>query len=197
VRLLFVLDRPPKELRRLVEFLNEKMDDVEVLAVEVKQYLSADGQRAVVPRALGVSARRGRESRPTRRHVDRQTFLARCLPEVEPFFEYVLDRAQERGHEIYWGTRGFSARAYLPEAKSKASFVYGYPGRRFQFYFGQLYMVSEDERRALREELKRFGLFRKSGDYTLSAELDEVDLPVAYKVYDLILERIDAIVQAY
>jgi hypothetical protein len=29
-------------LRRLVEFLNEKMADVEVLAVEVKQYLATD-----------------------------------------------------------------------------------------------------------------------------------------------------------
>ncbi len=36
VRLVFVTDSAPKELRRLVEFLNEEMQRVEVLAVEVK-----------------------------------------------------------------------------------------------------------------------------------------------------------------
>jgi hypothetical protein len=197
VRLLFVLDRPPKELRRLVEFLNEKMADVEVLAIEVKQYLSADGQRAVVPRALGVSARRSTETRPRRRHTDRETFLGNCLPEVEPFFKYVLDRAQERGHEIYWGVSGFSVREYLPKSEMKASFVYGYPKRTFQFYFANLKMMREEERRALRQELMSFGLFRESGDYTLSAELHEGNLPRAREVYDLILEKIDAIVEAY
>jgi hypothetical protein len=197
VRLLFVLDRAPKELRRLVEFLNEKMTDVEVLAVEIKQYLGADGQRAVVPRALGVSARRSKETKPSRRHVDRETFLGNCVPHVVPFFEYVLDRAEEKGHEIYWGTKGFSVRAYLPEADQKASFVYGYPGGTHQFYFGQLQMMPQEERRALREELLSFGLFKESGEYTLSVVLKKEDLPVAREVYDLILEKIDSIVEMY
>jgi hypothetical protein len=197
VRLLFVLDSPPKELRRLVEFLDEKMADVEVLAVEIKQYLSAGGQRAVVPRALGVSARRSKETRPSRRHVDRETFLANCVPEVVPFFEHVLDRAEEKGHEIYWGVSGFSVREYLPKSERKASFVYGYPRATFQFYFAQLQMMPEEERRALREELLSFGLFKESGDYTLSVVLKEEDLPLARKVYDLILEKIDTIVERY
>jgi hypothetical protein len=191
VRLLFVLDSPPKELRRLVEFLNEKMADVEVLAVEIKQYLSAGGQRAVVPRALGVSARRGKETGPPRRQLDRETFLTKCAPEIVPFFEHVLDRAQERGHEISWGTRSFSIREYLPESEKKASFVYGYFSRSFQFFFGYLKMMPEEERRALREELMSLGLFRETADLTLSAELDEEDLPLAREVYDLILEKID------
>lgn len=197
VRLLFVLDHPPKELRRLVEFLNEKMADVEVLAVEIKQYMSGDGQRAVVPRALGVSARRSKETRASRRHVDRQTFLENCAPEMRPFFEHVLDQARERGHEIYWGTKGFSIREYLPQAEKKASFVYGYPKRTIHFYFGYLKMMPADERQALREELLETGLFKESGDYTLRAVLHKEDLPLAREVYDLILEKIDAIVEAY
>ena len=39
LRLLFVADEIPSELRRIVEFLNEQMDRTEVLAVEVKQYV--------------------------------------------------------------------------------------------------------------------------------------------------------------
>ena len=45
VRLVFVADRTPKDLRRLVEFLNEEMANVEVLAVEIKQYQRTDGAR--------------------------------------------------------------------------------------------------------------------------------------------------------
>ncbi len=197
VRLLFVLDRTPKELRRLVEFMNEKMADVQVLAVEIKQYLSTDGQRAVVPRALGVSARRGRGTESRRRPIDRETFLNSCAPEIAPFFEYVLDQAAERGYEISWGTISFSERAYLPKAGQKASFVYGYHSGTFDFYFSHLKMMPEEERQAIREELMSFGLFRESGNYTLTARLKEENLPLARKVYDLILEKIDAIVQTY
>jgi hypothetical protein len=198
VRLLFVLDRPPKELRRLVEFLNEKMADVEVLAVEIKQYVSADGQRAVVPRALGVSARRGTETRPSRRRaLDRHSFLERCAPEIAPFFEYVLDQAQERGHEITWGTISFSIRDYLPKAASKATFVYGHHSGRLDFYFSHLKMVPEEELQAIRQELLSSGLFQESGEYTLIAPLNKDNLPLAREVYDLILHRIDAIVEAY
>ena len=197
VRLLFVIDHPPKELRRLVEFLNEKMEDVEVLTVEIKQYLSADGQRAVVPRALGVSARRSKETKPSRRHVDRESFLDNCVPEIVPFFEYVLDRAEERGLIIYWGITGFSVRSYLPKAEKKATFVYGYPSGRFQFYFGQLQMMPEEKRQAIRKELLDFGLFREGGDYTLTQRLKKKDLPLAREVYERILEKIDEIVQTY
>ena len=39
LRLLFVADGIPDELTRVVEFLNEQMPGIEVLAVEIKQFL--------------------------------------------------------------------------------------------------------------------------------------------------------------
>ena len=39
VRLVFVADEIPVELRRIVEFVNGQMDPAEVLAVEIKQYV--------------------------------------------------------------------------------------------------------------------------------------------------------------
>jgi hypothetical protein len=54
LRLLFVSDRIPSELRRVVEFLNNQMDRTEVLAIEVKQYTGGD-KTALVPRVLGLS----------------------------------------------------------------------------------------------------------------------------------------------
>lgn len=54
VRLIFVSDKIPDELRRIVEFLNGQMDPAEVLAVEIKQYVSQDSNlKTLVPRVVG------------------------------------------------------------------------------------------------------------------------------------------------
>ena len=53
IRLVFVAENIPAELRRIVEFLNEQMDPVEILALEIKQYVSQDGLRTLVPRVIG------------------------------------------------------------------------------------------------------------------------------------------------
>lgn len=57
VRLIFVSDKIPDELRRIVEFLNQQMDPAEMLAVEIKQYASqGSGFRTLVPRVVGQTA---------------------------------------------------------------------------------------------------------------------------------------------
>ena len=75
LRLLFVADEIPDPLQRVVEFLNEQMSGIEVLAVEIKQFRNQSIQ-TVVPRVLGRTARaHGRgpgSSTPTLR---RGTFL--------------------------------------------------------------------------------------------------------------------------
>ena len=52
IRLVFVADEVPSELKRVVEFLNEAMREVEVLAIEVVQYASED-ETVFVPRLYG------------------------------------------------------------------------------------------------------------------------------------------------
>ena len=52
IRLLFVADEIPSELRRIVEFLNTQMDPAEVLAVEIRQYASG-ALKTLVPRVIG------------------------------------------------------------------------------------------------------------------------------------------------
>lgn len=64
VRMLFVADVVPPELRRVVEFLNTQMDPAEVLALEVRQY--AGGQlKTLVPRLIGQTAEAQQKKRPT------------------------------------------------------------------------------------------------------------------------------------
>lgn len=52
IRMVFLADLIPPELRRVVEFLNGQMDPAEVLAVEVRQFIG-EGMTTLVPRVVG------------------------------------------------------------------------------------------------------------------------------------------------
>lgn len=56
VRLMFACDEVPPSLQRIVEFLNERMDPTEVLALEV-QCLRAEGQRIYSSTLVGATER--------------------------------------------------------------------------------------------------------------------------------------------
>ena len=65
LRLVFVADRIPPELRSIVEFLNEQLQLTEVIAVEIKQYVEPGGGRVnVVPRIIGETEMARRVKRP-------------------------------------------------------------------------------------------------------------------------------------
>jgi hypothetical protein len=78
VRLVFVADRIPNELRRLVEFLNERMPDVQVLALEVRQFKVGD-RRIAVGEAVGNTMR----SRDTKGRQDAPASLEDWLDRAE------------------------------------------------------------------------------------------------------------------
>ena len=79
VRMVFVSDDIPRELRRVVEFLNGQMNPAEVIAIEVKQYVGADGTRTLVPRVIGqtaeVEARKGRRTSGQPRQWDEESWF--------------------------------------------------------------------------------------------------------------------------
>lgn len=60
IRMLFVADRIPAELRRIVEFLNEQMNPAEVLALELRQF-QGEGLRTIVPTLYGQTERSAAE----------------------------------------------------------------------------------------------------------------------------------------
>ena len=66
LRLVFVADIIPVELRRIVEFLNKQMNPVEVLAVELRQFVNSD-LKTIVPTVYGhLSISRKRATAPRR-----------------------------------------------------------------------------------------------------------------------------------
>lgn len=192
IRLIFVADAVPRELRRLVEFLNSKMNDVEVLAVEVKQFLG-HGQRAMVPRVIGLTEL-ARATKPggVREKLTREAYLARCAPETVSFFADMVDAAEARRHTIYWGERGFSVRLFLPDEDRLASFAYGYPPDIFEFYFGQI-PLAEADAAALRRELMSRGIFQEAGQKTLRAQVSAATERQLRDTYAFILDKMDEI----
>lgn len=65
IKMIFVADKIPAELARIIEFLNEQMK-ADVRGVELNYFLGENGQRTLVPRLVGaqerVRSRKARES---------------------------------------------------------------------------------------------------------------------------------------
>ncbi|GAK56933.1 hypothetical protein U27_03897 [Candidatus Vecturithrix granuli] len=201
VRLVFVADSTSKELRRLIEFLNEEMTHVEVLAVEIKQFQREDrhGQKALVPRVIGLteSARNLKDiASPQTQHTTREAFLEACLPDIRDFFQNVLDAAQENDYTVYWGLIGFSIRTYSPKRNKVASFVYGYPPNKFQVYLHPDWM---DDKKAgeLREALRKFQVFEEGGNYTLTTFVTPDNMAQLQTIYHFIVEQVKEHIQAH
>jgi hypothetical protein len=188
VRLIFVADSVPAELRRLVEFLNEQMTTVEVLAVEAKQFVGGD-LFAIVPRLLGMTETARESKRKVHQALTTQEeMLAKCPPEAEGFFRYVLETAAQQGHTIYWGTTGFSIRAHLPGLEGLATIAYGFPPERFQIYFAHL-PFSEKKISVLRRDILQLGTF-KQAPKTLTISLTSDNIACAKDAYALMQQGI-------
>jgi hypothetical protein len=170
IRLVFVADEIAPELRSIVEFLNRQMSETEVLAIEVKQYVDAEGQRqTIVPRLVGrTEAARaakggsGRSSREwdepsvlaeiSRRHGDAVATIARSL--------IAWAEAHQRARVVYGkGARDGSAGIRLDHdgASLHAFNVWTSPGSvEIPFDFmGSFSQAPFAERRSARDELRR------------------------------------------
>lgn len=207
LRLIFAADNLPKELRRLVEFMNAKMADVEVLALEIKQFV-ADGRKVLVPRMLGVSeAVRDRKSAGTVSPVaatTRDAFLNRCDEVARAFFVELLDQSAQAGRHVAWGRNGFSIRAALGEAGRLTSFAYGSPPgvattaphAVFDIYLGYLPLTNADAL-ALRGRVlsSASGALRLTGKHTLRGALTEATVDGAREAWQTMLAAIAQIAQ--
>jgi len=118
IRLVFVADEIPPELRRIVEFLNGQMDPAEVLAVEIKQYVG-EQVKTLVPRVFGqTESARGRKqvSSSARETIDDGAYLGDFdAGKPEP------DQAVAR--KIIAWSRGMGLRDSFRRGQKGASFI--------------------------------------------------------------------------
>lgn len=100
VRMVFVADDIPPELRTIVEFLNAQMDPAEVLAIEIKQF-AGEGGRTLVPRVLGQTEaarqkRGGTQGAGKTSWTDWESALAEVSnTDVVAFFKREIEKKQE------------------------------------------------------------------------------------------------------
>ena len=109
IRLIFVADVIPSELRRVVEFLNQQMDPAEVLAVEIRQY-AGGSLKTLVPRVMGQTSetiiRKPGGGRPIKQW-DEASFLAKLTArrgEAEAeVARRILRWSEQKGCRLWWG----------------------------------------------------------------------------------------------
>jgi hypothetical protein len=169
IRLVFVADEIPPELRNIVEYLNRQMSETEVLAIEVKQYVDTDGERqTIVPRLLGqteaAKAIKSGTGRATRQW-DEQSLLAelarRSGDEIAAIARSVIDWANEHpGLRVIYGKGAStgSAQIWLEQdgASLNALRVWSYDAVEIPFDFMRFQAQAPfaDDREA-RDELRR------------------------------------------
>lgn len=125
VRLVFVADEIPSELRRIVEFLNTQMDPAEVLAVEIKQYVG-QGVQTLVPKVIGRTAGADRKKPGTfeTRQWDEPSFLneleLRRGADEATVAKRILEWAKEKMPSIWWG-KGKRSGGFVPGVDHKGN----------------------------------------------------------------------------
>jgi hypothetical protein len=107
IRLLFVADDIPRELKRVVEFLNRQMNPAEVLALELRQFLGDNGLRTIVPTLYGQTEEtRGlKTAAPTRKWDEASFFddLAIRQPEAVSVARKIADWMGQNADRITYG----------------------------------------------------------------------------------------------
>lgn len=160
IRLLFVADMIPRELQRIVEFLNKQMAPAEVLAVEIKQFVGSD-HRTLVPRVIGqtVEAERAKAAGPrATRQWDEGTFfeefaLRRTADEVEVARKLV---AWVTAHGRVWWGRGATMASFAAcvEANGETQTLFGVYSKgavevHFQFLKNRAAFATDEKRQEL------------------------------------------------
>ncbi|WP_371496814.1 hypothetical protein OG871_12450 [Kitasatospora sp. NBC_00374] len=147
MRLLFVADRIPPELRAIVEFLNRQMRQTDVYAVELTQYRGDGDLRVLVPRVHGEVATaaksasgRGVTQRTARADMD-AAIRTRLDPEARRVASALLDHAAAEGRleggtakypsmSVYYSVAGrqvpiWTLSLYDSPAKEELAFSFG------------------------------------------------------------------------
>lgn len=192
VRLIFVADRLPAELRRVIEFLNDQMDKAEVLGIELVQYAGSN-IKALVPRLIGqteVIRQKKQTGGTSKRRLNLEAFLDRCPKDTRDFFRKAITESQERGMQVYWGTSGFSLRAPYHTGEL-ATLFYGFPSRGpdndsavIQGYVGDIGDI--EYREQLRQRFLSIPGVTQGGEYTMNMDLDVQHFENAKRLLQLV-----------
>ncbi|MBE9187835.1 hypothetical protein IQ270_25130 [Microcoleus sp. LEGE 07076] len=213
IRLVFVADEISAEMRRVVEFLNEQMDPVEVFALEIKQYVSEDGLKTLVPRVIGQTAEaQQKKSSATRerRRWDESSFFAEIKTRggaeeaqiAKAIYAWV--KSQAPFVEIQWGTGdtygGFAANLHQKSNKTYQLFTVNIAGKMeiSAHNYGLQQPFNEEKKwLELRSKLSSIGLSlptepgeRRSPSLALFTLQDESAIKQVIETFEWVIQEI-------
>ena len=198
VRLILASDELHPAVRRMIEYLNDEMQNAEVLGLELRCYGDDPNQIVLVPRLVGLTeaTRQQKGHRmASSGHTSKQEFLDSCPEGIRPFFVSALEKAERKDIIIYWGKKGFSFRV-LTESGEPNSVFYGYPpgahGRAYSFVWGiarNLGDAKYDEE--VRSRFSKIAGATKYGQYGYELALTEDNLNAAQQFIDIFWNLVD------
>ena len=158
IRLLLVADVIPKEMQRIIEFLNEQMSPCEILGVEIKQFLGHN-LKTLVPRVIGatINAQTQKTVRttPGQQWNEEKYFdeIERRQPKHVNTYRVIFDKSKEFFDKVDWG-KGNSTGSFTPNFKIngisfKLMDVYTYGSVEIQFEIMKNRPPFDDEKKRL------------------------------------------------
>ena len=165
IRLVFIADEMPMELRRVVEFLSAQMDPAEVFAVEVSRF-SGDDLTTLVPRIVGETrgASRSRAASGPQRRWDEARFFAELESRdraAVPPARALLAWANRQELRLTWGAgRQDGSMSPMLDARDEphrtfAVWTYGVVEVQFQWMISHGPFSSPERRNDLRNRLNQ------------------------------------------
>lgn len=212
IRLVFVADLIPAELRRIIEYLNGQMNPTEVYGVEIKQYVGG-GLRTLVPRLIGRTADADR-AKSSGGSVRGETWTAgrfdeelarRRGAETVHRAHRILEWAARRNLRVWWGQGlkigGFVPIFDAPDGVSHQLFEV-WTGGEFEVFFQYLGakgpFVDEAMRLELRQRLNAIpgisipaDAIARRPSFRLNALADEGAVDRVLEVFDWVLAEIE------
>lgn len=165
VRLVFVADEIPAELRRVIEFLSTQMSPAQVLGIEIKHY-AGGSFRGLVPRVVGQTEharqkRRAASGATPREQWDVSSFLdalqARRGEDEAATAQRIIKWAEDNGGTV-WGGLGTSSGSLFYNFGSDTAKLYPFSlwtYGKIEVLFQNLMRVPAFEDAAKRGELQR------------------------------------------
>lgn len=160
IRMVFVADQIPSELRKIVEFLNGQLAPAEVLAVEVTQY-EGEGLKTLVPRTVGQTAEAEQRKESQKTEWSESNFFdevaERTSPDLARRIQDIYKLAVEDGCEVEWRP-GDSQGGYFVDTGGHRLFKFTVNGSIWTDarYFAEY--IGEEEWEKLRARAEPLGL---------------------------------------
>jgi hypothetical protein len=128
IRLVFLADRLPQNLIRVIEFLNAQLERIEVVGVEVRQYRN-DRLHILVPRVVGLTTgalEKRRRTDPERFPWDEESFMdaiqSECGQRAEDAVASLMEWCGANGAEVGFTTS--KKGSFVPEIPLNGKMVW-------------------------------------------------------------------------